>query len=195
VETTVPTKIICTFDEAIEPRGIGDALTEYSRTRQWSVIAPHIKPGSRPNTWIVRPIPGSLFDSYVMAASSESERIGRAFRASVVSGENVRKSNGEIVPSVNFRDGLRADEMPAEALCYEIENAVRWEVGSYGVQISFLARTTGRTFHLPESSLTALKQIGFFAAAVSQSEPTGPSTDEPSTSKEADTAQALEETG
>jgi hypothetical protein len=127
----------------------------------------------------VRPVPGSLFDGFVMATESRYERMARAFQAGIVRIENLRMESGEVRQCVEMVDVKIKGAMATDEACYAIEAAARYEVGHYVEQISFLAKKTGLAYTVPPSSATVWERLPHLFAEKSQ-ESAATSSDSPS---------------
>lgn len=144
-------KVVSVLDEALDASHT--ERLRYAGTRDYDVIAHKMKPGGHPTIFHVREVPHGLWDEWVDAADSYSEKYKRAFMCGV-----------ELVENLSQRDGVALSRW-APATRNERSNSVimsdddlrlfspseRQEIGSVVYLHSFLPLRTTAVFLLPSS--------------------------------------------
>ncbi len=139
-------QVIQADDPAIETeRMTWKQLLEYGVTREFSLIEPYLRPGSRATIYTLREIPGEMFESWVQAGATEYERFKRAFMAACVRVDNIQQADGTTTNWVSSRPtSMTEEECNARFSAEERE-----EIGRVAYQHSFLRRTRRLRCALP----------------------------------------------
>lgn len=152
-------RVVSVFDPAIDHERTSDAtLTEYLKSRDYDQIKGCMKPGEKPQVYLLKPIPHRLFARHVQASQTESERCLCAFECALHGIENFRKEDGTRVywqpPNRVNPDAVGLTEEEFELFSqHEIE-----EVGAVAWFRHFLPRWTVGGYRLPPTCLAVLTQ-------------------------------------
>jgi hypothetical protein len=164
-------RVISVLDPALDyERMAEDTLAKYASTRDLAVIEPFLRPGVAPTIYAVREVPHELWESYVMAASNDSDRARRCFQCGVVNVENMYSEDGFIPGQATLPVIGKSGVMADEAL-QRFSPAEREEIGAVVYYRSFLPRRIARTYRLPRSCAVALEQLLTHRADANQSSP------------------------
>ena len=87
MQSTQPLKVASLLDSALDTTAMGEDLVKYAQTRDATLVKE--KPGEHATWFHVRRIPTSLYQRFVMEATSDVDRRKRAFQVGIVRIENI----------------------------------------------------------------------------------------------------------
>lgn len=159
-------KVVSVLDPAVDTEAMSiEEVRDYIATRDIKKV--RLVAGKAPTIFNIREVPNALFESFVMAASNEADRLARCFRAGVVSVENLYARDDVSMESLKFEgDG----PMPEATAFERFSPAERQEIGQVIWTHSFLAPRIAATYQLPPTCLEPLANRAFRPAEPNQSE-------------------------
>lgn len=159
MNSTKPLKVASILDSALDTQGMGENLVKYAQTRDPSLVKE--KPGERVTWFYVRRIPTSLYQRYVMEATSEVDRRKRAFQVGVAKIENIVTNSGttlqQLMPTATAQTVSGELEHFSERELEEIAPAFIEEIGEVANVRAFLPGKSALSFPLQGSFLRALE--------------------------------------
>lgn len=190
MQSTTPLKVASILDSALDSQAMGADLVKYVQTRDPSLVRE--KPGERVTWFYVRRIPTSLYQRYVMEATSEVDRRKRAFQVGVAKIENLTTNSGttlqQLMPTEVAHTASGELEHFSEKQLEEIAAAYIEEIGEVANVRAFLPGKSALSFPLQGSFRRALEmRLSLDAAEIRMSAhessekpkaPSAPSTDE-----------------
>jgi len=159
-------KVICTFDPALDVHRAGNdqsdgsnPLLDYVKTRDYSLIAPYIRPGERPTIFTVESISRAVMHGRVARANSEYDRYMLSFQYGVQCVEHLIDSDGQLIPQWS-PSGLAGHERYCTQDDLErFSPAEVQEIGSVAYQCSFLPARIHAKYALPYGSIEILTRL------------------------------------
>ncbi len=156
-------QVVSVLDPAIDTESMTLAeMFEYAESRDFKLVQHRVRPTMRLAVYNVRAVPHALWQSYVDAVTTESERARRAFQCGVESVENLVGNDGVSVakwsPTGKSAAGTILTEQelnerfaPSEVL----------EIGSVIYKHSFFPRRTAPSFPLLSGYAEPLASLKF----------------------------------
>lgn len=165
-------QVISVIDEALDTESMPlKTMIDYYEKRDIAMLAQYIKPGARPTIYHLRPVPHSLWQSFVMAGGAHEDiRFRRAFMCGVEKVENLQGGDGVGVPWAPTRRISDTTTVMSEEECDERFSPYEaLEIGSVVFRHSFLPRRIKLTYPLPSLCVEALTHRPFQSAEPSPS--------------------------
>lgn len=158
-------RIVSVNDPAIDTERMPlETMVKYIETRDEKLVLPFIRPGGQPTWFHIREIPRRLMTRFVQSAAAvESMRNEHAFRAGVLTVENLHQEDGPVRSSWKA-PRTEDDVIPEDVLEQRFSPSEVDEVGAVVWNHSFLARRMRRTYRLPHTSREALSVRDFLPA-------------------------------
>jgi hypothetical protein len=186
-------KVICVLDEALDTSALTvDEVVEYIRDRDFKIVDGKWVPGEKPTIFHVSEVPHGLWESYIMAGTSNDyERWYKAFIAGVRKVESLVGEDGVAVTSWEPAVKRGKHTMMTDEEAARFPPSQREEIGRVIYQHSFLPRKMRLCLPLPSFVVEHLERRRFRLAELSQTTASATNNAEPSVS----TAQTPSATG
>ena len=182
---TAKMPVISVIDDALDTAAMTvDTMVKYYETRDITLLHPYLKPGKKPTIYHIRPVPHSLWHSFVLANGKDDE-VRRAFMCGIERVENLRGADDV---GVNWAPTRRVSEtliVMTDEECYERFSPYEvLEIGTVIHRHSFLPLRMSAPFPLQSLCVEALTHLPFRSAEQN-----------PSTAPTASNSQLSKETG